>query len=102
MKKVSEELDYFGYEEQKGFYPLREAISKYVKSFGIHVSPGSILIVSGALQALQLISIGLCIENQLFYLNNLLTYIHFMYFNQQILIYLVYLWILTVYYLTNY
>ncbi|MGN4818991.1 efflux pump transcription regulator NorG [Bacillus cereus group sp. MYBK139-2] len=59
MKKVSEELDYFGYEEQKGFYPLREAISKYVKSFGIHTSPSSILIVSGALQALQLISIGL-------------------------------------------
>ncbi|CDN36134.1 unnamed protein product [Bacillus thuringiensis DB27] len=59
IKNVSEELDYFGYEEQKGFYPLREAISKYVKSFGIHASPGSILIVSGALQALQLISIGL-------------------------------------------
>lgn len=59
MKNVSEELDYFGYEEQKGFYPLREAISKYVKSFGIQASPGSILIVSGALQALQLISIGL-------------------------------------------
>ncbi|MGQ0517484.1 hypothetical protein ACT453_46310, partial [Bacillus sp. D-CC] len=50
MKKVSEELDYFGYEEQKGFYPLREAISKYVKSFGIQASPSSILIVSGALQ----------------------------------------------------
>ncbi|MCY8957893.1 PLP-dependent aminotransferase family protein [Bacillus cereus] len=59
IKNVSEELDYFGYEEQKGFYPLREAISKYVRSFGIHVSPGSMLIVSGALQALQLISIGL-------------------------------------------
>ncbi|MGG8360341.1 PLP-dependent aminotransferase family protein [Bacillus cereus] len=59
IKNVSEELDYFGYEEQKGFYPLREAIRKYVKSFGIHASPGSILIVSGALQALQLISIGL-------------------------------------------
>ncbi|MDA1664795.1 MULTISPECIES: PLP-dependent aminotransferase family protein [Bacillus cereus group] len=59
IKNVSEELDYFGYEEQKGFYPLREAISKYVRSFGIHVSPDSILIVSGALQALQLISIGL-------------------------------------------
>ncbi|MGX5555932.1 efflux pump transcription regulator NorG [Bacillus cereus] len=59
IKNVSEELDYFGYEEQKGFYPLREAISKYVKSFRIHASPGSILIVSGALQALQLISIGL-------------------------------------------
>ncbi|PGZ69166.1 PLP-dependent aminotransferase family protein [Bacillus sp. AFS029637] len=59
MKNVSTELDYFGYEEQKGFYPLREAISTYVKTFGIHVSPNSILIVSGALQALQLISIGL-------------------------------------------
>ncbi|EJR83209.1 PLP-dependent aminotransferase family protein [Bacillus cereus] len=59
IKKVSEELDYFGYEEQKGFYPLREAISQYVRSFGLHASPGSILIVSGALQALQLISIGL-------------------------------------------
>ena len=58
-KNVSEELDYFGYEEQKGIYPLREAISKYVRSFGIHASPDSILIVSGALQALQLISIGL-------------------------------------------
>ncbi|MGQ7056414.1 aminotransferase-like domain-containing protein, partial [Bacillus cereus group sp. BceL245] len=59
IKNVSEELDYFGYEEQKGIYPLREAISKYVRSFGIHASPDSILIVSGALQALQLISIGL-------------------------------------------
>ncbi|PFJ17179.1 GntR family transcriptional regulator [Bacillus cereus] len=63
MKSVCEELDYFGYEEQKGFFPLREAISKYVKSFGIHVSPNSILIVSGALQALQLISIGLLQRN---------------------------------------
>ncbi|GAB6431034.1 PLP-dependent aminotransferase family protein [Bacillus luti] len=59
MKSACEELDYFGYEEQKGFLPLREAISKYVKTFGIHASPNSILIVSGALQALQLISIGL-------------------------------------------
>nr|MBS9408133.1 hypothetical protein [Streptococcus oralis] len=48
MKSVSDEIDYFGYEEQKGFLPLREAISKYVKSFGIHTSASSILIVSGA------------------------------------------------------
>lgn len=59
MRNVCEELDYFGYEEQKGYLPLREAISNYVKSFGINTSPSSILIVSGALQALQLISIGL-------------------------------------------
>ncbi|MEN1936252.1 PLP-dependent aminotransferase family protein [Paenibacillus sp. 102] len=59
MQEVSKNLTVFGYEEPKGFLPLREAIRNYVKSFGIHVSPSSILIVSGALQALQLISIGL-------------------------------------------
>ncbi|MBC6973371.1 PLP-dependent aminotransferase family protein [Bacillus sp. Xin] len=59
MQEVSKNLTVFGYEEPKGFLPLREAISNYVKSFGIQVSPSSILIVSGALQALQLISVGL-------------------------------------------
>ncbi|HEK9098863.1 PLP-dependent aminotransferase family protein [Bacillus pfraonensis] len=59
MQEVSKNLTVFGYEEPKGFLPLREAISNYVSSFGIHVSPPSILIVSGALQALQLISVGL-------------------------------------------
>ena len=39
MRNVCEELDYFGYEEQKGYLPLREAISNYVKSFGINTSP---------------------------------------------------------------
>ena len=47
MRNVCEELDYFEYEEQKGYLPLREAISNYVKSFGINTSPSSILIVSG-------------------------------------------------------
>ncbi|MBO1580661.1 MULTISPECIES: MocR-like pyridoxine biosynthesis transcription factor PdxR [Bacillus] len=59
IQEVSKKLTVFGYEEPKGFLPLREAISNYVKSFGIHVSSSSILIVSGALQALQLISVGL-------------------------------------------
>ncbi|MEH7456592.1 PLP-dependent aminotransferase family protein [Bacillus sp. JJ1127] len=59
MQSVSNKLDTFGYEEPKGFLPLRQAISNYGKSFGIDVSPSSILIVSGALQALQLISVGL-------------------------------------------
>ncbi|MDM5155101.1 PLP-dependent aminotransferase family protein [Bacillus sp. DX1.1] len=59
MRNVSEKMNAFGYEEPKGFLPLRQAISQYVKSFGIHASPSSILIVSGALQALQLISVGL-------------------------------------------
>ncbi|MGO0059594.1 MocR-like pyridoxine biosynthesis transcription factor PdxR [Brevibacillus fluminis] len=59
MHKVTDELHAFGYEEPKGYGPLRQAVSDYVRSFGIEASPSSILIVSGALQALQLISVGL-------------------------------------------
>ncbi|WP_121610757.1 MocR-like pyridoxine biosynthesis transcription factor PdxR [Mesobacillus foraminis] len=63
MKKVFQQLSNkeisYGYEEPKGLLPLREQISSYLKTIGISASPSSILIVSGALQALQLISIGL-------------------------------------------
>ncbi|MBN6186834.1 PLP-dependent aminotransferase family protein [Aneurinibacillus sp. BA2021] len=59
VRHVSEKLEAFGYEEPKGYLPLRQAVSEYIKTFGIHASPSSILIVSGALQALQLISVGL-------------------------------------------
>lgn len=48
-----------GYEEPKGNLSLRKKIADYLKGQGIYVSPDSILIVSGAIQALQLISIGL-------------------------------------------
>ncbi len=47
------------YQEPKGSLELRETISHYLKRKGIEAAPASILIVSGALQALQLISIGL-------------------------------------------
>lgn len=63
MKKIFRELSIkeisYGYEEPKGLLPLREEIAKYLKTIGISASPSSILIVSGALQALQLISLGL-------------------------------------------
>jgi GntR family transcriptional regulator of abcA and norABC len=63
MKKVLEKLPHqitsFGYEEPKGLHFLREQISRYLQTFSIHASPASILIVSGALQALQLICLGL-------------------------------------------
>ncbi|MEH7120780.1 PLP-dependent aminotransferase family protein [Neobacillus vireti] len=63
MKKVFNELSIkelsYGYEEPNGLLPLREQISLYLKTTGISASPSSILIVSGALQALQLISLGL-------------------------------------------
>ncbi|MBM7603871.1 GntR family transcriptional regulator of abcA and norABC [Metabacillus crassostreae] len=50
---------FLGYEEPKGSLTLRKTICENLKRKGIDVSPASILIVSGALQALQLISIGL-------------------------------------------
>jgi GntR family transcriptional regulator of abcA and norABC len=63
MKQVFEKLSTrvisYGYEEPKGLLQLREQISSYLKTMGIQASPSSILIVSGALQALHLISIGL-------------------------------------------
>ncbi|MEC1456448.1 PLP-dependent aminotransferase family protein [Bacillus haynesii] len=59
MEKVAQNMDAFGYEEPKGYLPLREALSSYLQTVGIHASPSSILIVSGALQALQLIAMGL-------------------------------------------
>ncbi|MCK9910722.1 GntR family transcriptional regulator, partial [Microbacteriaceae bacterium K1510] len=48
-----------GYEEPKGLYHLREQVCIYARNRGIEASPSSVLIVSGALQAFQLISIGL-------------------------------------------
>lgn len=48
-----------GYEEPLGYLPLRTQISEQLSKQGIHAPPSSILIVSGALQALQLIAAGL-------------------------------------------
>ncbi len=50
---------FLGYEEPKGSLRLREQIVQYAAQQGISCSPESILIVSGALQALQLIAVGL-------------------------------------------
>jgi GntR family transcriptional regulator of abcA and norABC len=47
------------YTEPKGLLSLRRALCSYLKGIGIHVKPGEILIVSGALQAIQLIALGL-------------------------------------------
>ncbi|MDQ0255858.1 GntR family transcriptional regulator of abcA and norABC [Evansella vedderi] len=59
MKKVTGDLSPLSYEEPRGNYQLRQAICSYLEKKGIFTSPDSILIVSGALQALQLIAIGL-------------------------------------------
>ncbi|XKK29334.1 hypothetical protein HFP64_25105 [Bacillus sp. AC79A.1] len=59
MNKLLKSNVTLGYEEPKGNLYLREKISEYLKGHGVYVSPDSILIVSGAIQALQLISMGL-------------------------------------------
>ncbi|MED2800917.1 hypothetical protein P4244_25880 [Bacillus thuringiensis] len=47
IKELANEIEAFGYEESKGFFPLRQSISTYLKSHGIKASPDSILIVLG-------------------------------------------------------
>lgn len=59
LVEVANTVQPMGYELPRGLLPLRRQISKYLQKSGIHADPDSILIVSGALQAIQLISIGL-------------------------------------------
>ncbi|MGD8191425.1 PLP-dependent aminotransferase family protein [Brevibacillus ginsengisoli] len=59
FNRLADHIDSLGYEEPKGLLYLREQLSKHLKTHGIEASPSSILIVSGALQALHLISVGL-------------------------------------------
>lgn len=56
LQKISSQVTSLGYLEPLGLLELREAISLHMKTLGINVSPSCILITSGALQALQLIS----------------------------------------------
>ncbi|MEC1384549.1 PLP-dependent aminotransferase family protein [Bacillus velezensis] len=64
-----------GYEEPKGSLQLRQSVAEHLKTKGIHASPASIVIVSGALQALQLISIGLLKPNSVMLTENP-SYLH--------------------------
>lgn len=59
LKQLPARILSLNYLEPKGLLELREALSCYLKSFGISVPASGILIVSGALQALQLISVGI-------------------------------------------
>lgn len=59
LADVGKEVKNLGYEEPKGMLSLREEICRYLKGMGINVGVESILIVSGALQAIQLIALSL-------------------------------------------
>jgi len=59
LRNMSSRTHPLNYIEPQGSLELREALSVHLQSSGIQASPDSILIVSGSLQALHLISVGL-------------------------------------------
>ncbi|MBO1511515.1 aminotransferase-like domain-containing protein [Metabacillus bambusae] len=62
LKNISLESKAIGYSSPQGSEKLRGILCEYLKKRGIQTAPENILIVSGALQALQLIAIGLLEE----------------------------------------
>lgn len=67
LKKLSKSTGSLGYEEPKGNIHLRREVCTYLKTIGIEADPSSVLITSGVLQALQLISLGLLHTNSVVY-----------------------------------
>lgn len=59
MRDVADTITSLGYVEPLGMPTLRQALADYARKRGLIVAPSSILITSGALQGLQLISAGL-------------------------------------------
>ncbi|TLS49606.1 PLP-dependent aminotransferase family protein [Paenibacillus antri] len=59
FERLAERPVPLGYEEPLGNLHLREKLSEWLRVRGVEASPSSILIVSGAIQALQLISLSL-------------------------------------------
>ncbi|WP_283749568.1 PLP-dependent aminotransferase family protein [Bacillus mycoides] len=65
LKKISLESKAIGYSSPQGSEKLRGILCNYLKKCGIQTAPDNILIVSGALQALQLIAVGLLEEGSI-------------------------------------
>jgi GntR family transcriptional regulator, regulator for abcA and norABC len=67
LKAITLESKAIGYSSPQGNEKLREILCHYLKKRGITAAPENILIVSGALQALQLIAIGLLEEESIIF-----------------------------------
>lgn len=59
LRSLPERSRTLNYMEPQGSLELRTAISSHLQAHGMQTSPASILIVSGSIQALHLISVGL-------------------------------------------
>lgn len=70
LKSLSLEARAIGYSEPQGSKKLRSVLCEYLKKRGINTAQENILIVSGALQALQLIAIGLLEEGAIIFQEN--------------------------------
>ncbi|NLP52912.1 PLP-dependent aminotransferase family protein [Bacillus sp. RO1] len=67
LKSLSLDSRAIGYSEPQGSKKLRCVLCEYLKKRGIATAPENILIVSGAIQALQLIAIGLLEEGAIIF-----------------------------------
>ncbi|SOC24580.1 GntR family transcriptional regulator [Ureibacillus xyleni] len=65
LKEISLDSKEIGYSSPQGSEKLRRILCNYLTNRGIQTDPENILIVSGALQALQLIAIGLLEEGSI-------------------------------------
>ncbi|MDF2873262.1 MAG: Transcriptional regulatorGntR family domain Aspartate aminotransferase [Anaerocolumna sp.] len=68
IKNALPKINSLGYEEPKGMLHLRIQVSHYLKGIGVNVSPDCIMIVSGGIQALQLIAMGILPKDTNIYL----------------------------------
>ncbi|WP_159462197.1 PLP-dependent aminotransferase family protein [Halobacillus sp. Marseille-P3879] len=75
LRSLENTYDQYGYNNGTGDYRFRQAISTYLNERGISSSPNTILPVSGALQALQLITLGLLQQGSTVYAPYI-SYIH--------------------------
>ncbi len=68
LDKIPTKALSLNYLEPLGLLELREALSEHLKTHGINAAPDQVLIVSGSLQALQLISLSLLKKGSTIYL----------------------------------
>lgn len=59
IEKAAKEVDALDYTEPRGLLSLRSVLCEYLQGIGINAKSSEVLIVSGALQAIQLIALGL-------------------------------------------
>lgn len=67
LGEAANEIDSLGYPPPEGLPQLREAIANHMRDSGIECAPEQVLVTSGALQALQLISVSLLPANSTVY-----------------------------------